>query len=54
MCVMYVSFGSKEMPRTFGLAAISSVVLFILNSRLLFHSEGPRVNRVHIDCLDLV
>ena len=34
MCVMYVSFGSKVRPRTFGCVAINSAVLFILRSRL--------------------
>ena len=35
MCVMYVSFGSKVRPRTFGCVAIGSAVLFILRSRFL-------------------
>ena len=30
MCVLYVSFGSKVGPRTFGCVAMRSVVLFIL------------------------
>ena len=29
MCVLYVSFGSKVRPRTFGCVAMGSVVLFI-------------------------
>ena len=31
MCVLYVSFGSKVRPRTFGCVAMSSVLLFILD-----------------------
>ena len=30
MCVLYVSFGSKVRPRTFGCVAMRSEVLFIL------------------------
>ena len=29
MCVLYVSFGSKVRPRTFGCVAMGSVLLFI-------------------------
>ena len=29
MCVLYVSFGSKVRPRTFGCIAMGSAVLFI-------------------------
>ena len=32
MCVLYVSFGSKVRPRTFGCVAMGSAVLFILRS----------------------
>ena len=46
MCVLYVSFGSKVRPRTFGCIAIGSAVLFILRSRLLLYSAGSVVNRV--------
>ena len=38
MCVLYVSFGSKVRPITFGCIAMGSVVLFILRSRLLLYS----------------
>ena len=48
MCVLYVGFGSKIMPRTFECVAMRSAVLFILRSRLLLHSAGSGVNRVHI------
>ena len=49
MCVLYVSFGSKVRPRTFGCVAMGSAVLFILRSRLLC-----RVWSEHVVCLDLV
>ena len=48
MCVLYVSGGSKVMPRTFGCVAMGSAVLFILRSRLLLYSEGSGVNRVQV------
>ena len=48
MCVLYVSFGSKVRPRTFGCAAMGSAVLFILRSRLLLFSAGSVVNRVQV------
>ena len=48
MCVMYVSFGSKVRPRTFGCVAMCSAVLFIFRSRLLLYSAGPGVNRVQV------
>ena len=40
MVVLYVSFGSKVRPRTFGCVAMGSAVLFILKSRLLLYSAG--------------
>ena len=46
MCVLYVSFGSKTRPRTFGCVAMDSAVSFILRSRLLSYSTGSEVNRV--------
>ena len=52
MCVLYVSFGSKVRPRTFGAIAMCSAVLFILSSTLLLYSAESGVNRVF--CLDLV
>ena len=48
MCVLYVSFGSKVRPRTFGCAAIRSAVLFIFKSRLLLYFAGSGVNRVQV------
>ena len=46
MGVLYVSFGSKLRPRTFGCIAMGSAVLFILTSRLLLYSAGSGVNRM--------
>ena len=46
MCELYMSFGSKVRPRTFGCVAMGSAVLFILRSRLLLYSVGSGVNRV--------
>ena len=48
MCVVYMSFGSKVRPRTFGCVAMGSAVLFILKFRLLLYSEGSGVNRVQV------
>ena len=48
MCVLYVSFGSKVMPSTFGCVAMRSAVLFIFSSRLLLYSAGSGVNRVQV------
>ena len=48
MCVLYVSFGSKVRPRTFGCIAMGSAVFFILRSRLLLYSAGFGVNRVQV------
>ena len=44
MCVLYVSFGSKVRPRTFGCVAMGSALLFIVRSRLLVYSAGSGVN----------
>ena len=48
MGVLYVSFGSKVRPRTFGCVAMRSAVLFIFRSKLLLYSAGYGVNRVHV------
>ena len=40
MCVLYVSFGSKVSPRTFGCVAMGSALLFIVRFRLLVYSAG--------------
>ena len=48
MCVLYVSFGSKVIPRTFGGVAMASALLFILRYRLLAYSAGSAVNIVQV------
>ena len=48
MCVLYVSFGSKIRPRTFGCIAMGSALLFIVRSKLLVYSAGSGVNRVQV------
>ena len=54
MSVLYVSFGSKVRPRTFGCVAMGSALVCIFRSRLLVYSAGTGMNRVHLFCLDLV
>ena len=46
MCGLYVSFGYRVTPRTFGCVAMGSTVLFILRSRFLLYSAGSGVNGV--------
>ena len=48
MRVLYVSFGSKVRPRTFGCVAMGSALLCIFRSRLLVYSVGSVVNRVQV------
>ena len=48
MCVLYVSFGSKIRPRTFGCVDMGSALLFIVRSILLVYSAGSGVNRVEV------
>ena len=48
VCVLYVRFGSKVRPRTFGCVAMCSAVLFILRSRFLLYSAGSGVNKVQV------
>ena len=48
MYVLYVSFGSKVRPRTFGCVAMRSVMLFIFRSRLLLYSAGSGMNRAQV------
>ena len=40
MCVLYVSFGPKVTPRTFGCIAIGSALLCILGSDCLYIQHG--------------
>ena len=46
--VLYVSFGFKVRPRTFGCVAMGSALLFIVRSRLLVYSAWSGVNRVQV------
>ena len=48
MCVLYVSFGSKVRPITFGCIAMRCAVLFTYRFRLLLYSTGSGVNRVQV------
>ena len=48
MCLLYVSFGSKVRPRTYGCVAMGSALLFIVRSRLLIYSSGSGVNKVQV------
>ena len=48
ICVLYVSFGSRVRPRTFGCIAMGRALLFIVRSRLLVYSAGSSVNRVQV------
>ena len=48
MCVLYMSFGSKVRPRTFGCVAMGSELLCIFRSRLLVYSARSGVNRVQV------
>ena len=48
MSVLYVSFGSKVRPRTFGCVAMGSALLCIARSRLHVYSAGSGVNRVQV------
>ena len=43
--VLYVSFGSKARPRTFGCVAMGSALLCILRSRLLVYSTRSGVKQ---------
>ena len=48
MCVLYVSFGSKVRPRTFGCVAMGSALFCNFRSRLLVYSAGSSMNRVQV------
>ena len=48
MGVLYVSFGSKVRPRTFGCVAMGSALLFIVRSRLLVYSACSGVSRMQV------
>ena len=40
MCVLYVNFGSKVKPRTFGYVGMRSAVLFILGPDCSYILQG--------------
>ena len=46
MCVLYVSFGSKIRPSTFGCVAMGSALFCICGYILLVYSAGSGVNRI--------
>ena len=48
MCMLYMSFGSKVRPITFGCVAMGSAVLFIWRFKLLLYSAASGVNRVQV------
>ena len=48
MCVLYVSFWSNVIPRTFRCVAMGIALLFIVMCRLLVYSAGSGVNRVQV------
>ena len=48
MCVLYVSFGSKVRPSTFGCVAMRSAVLFSFRAKLFLYYAGSVVNRVQV------
>ena len=48
MCVLYVRFGSKVRPRTFGCVVMGSALLFSVRSRLRVYSAGSGVTRVQV------
>ena len=54
MCVLYVSFGSKVRPITFGCISIGRALLFIYRCRLLICSAGSGLAECRLFCLDLV
>ena len=48
MCVLYVSFGSKVRPRTFGCVAMGSALLCIFRSRFIVYSAESGANKVQV------
>ena len=48
MCVLYVSFGSKVRPRTFGCVVMGSALFCIFRTRLLVYSAGSGMTRVQV------
>ena len=54
MCVLYVSFGSKVRPITFGCVAKDSKVLLIFDPDYLYILQGLERTECKLFCLDLV
>ena len=54
MCVLYVSFGSKVKPETFGCVAMRSAVLFSLGLDCSYILQGLERTECKLFCLDLV
>ena len=52
-CVMYVSFGSKVRPKTFGCVAMGRTELFILRSRLLLYHSLQHLSHGMLDSSDI-
>ena len=48
MCVLYVSFGSRVRPRTFGYVAMGSALFCIFRCRLLVYSAESGMNRAQV------
>ena len=48
ICVLYLSFGSKVKPRTFGCVVMDSALLCMFRCRFLVYSAGSGVNRVQV------
>ena len=46
--MLYVSFGSKVRPRSFGCVPMGIAVLFTFRSIFLVYSAGSAVNRVQV------
>ena len=49
MCVLYVSFGSKVRPRTFGCVAMGSALLFIVFPPICTKASDRRGRTSHIN-----
>ena len=54
MCVLYVSFGSKVRPRTFGCVAVGYALLCILGPDCSYILQGLAWTECKLFCLDLV
>ena len=48
MCVLYVSFGSKVRPRTFGCVAMGSALFFLYEEFLFTEKFNKKTNLAYI------